>query len=162
MAQAGYRQLADDALVLELEQGRVSICPLPFAPRLREASRLHFGYADQNPARHVDVWPADLVVSAIFLLRQDKQIERPRLALLPRAQAFPALLAHAYCYDAQDRSHIRRLVDDYLAMVSRVPVFALQYRPDLQRLPQLIEIIQDAAGSSNAKSSTFRLRDLVP
>ena len=48
------------------------------------------------------------------------------------------------------------------AMVSLVPVFALQYRPDLQRLPQLIEIIQDAAGSSNAKSSTFRLRDLVP
>jgi hypothetical protein len=162
MRQAGYRQLADDALVLQLEQGRVSVCPLPFAPRLRPASRLHFGYADQNPAPHVDVRPADLVLSAIFLLRQDEQTERPRLALLPQAQAFPALLAHAYCYDAQDRSHIRRLVDDYLAMVSRVPVFALQYRPDLQRLPQLIEIIQDAAGSSNAKACTFRLPDLVP
>ena len=24
-------------------------------------------------------------------------------AALPQAQAFPALLAHAYCYDAQDR-----------------------------------------------------------
>ena len=162
MRQAGYRQLADDALVLQLEQDRVSVCPLPFAPRLRPVSRLHFGYADQNPAPHVDVWPADLVVSAIFLLRQDEQAERPRPVLLPQAQAFPAVLAHAYCYDAQDRSHIRRLVDDYLAMVSRVPVFALQYRPDLQRLPQLIEIIQDAAGWSNAKSSTFPLRDLVP
>jgi hypothetical protein len=42
-----------------------------------------------------------------------------------------------------------------------VPVFALQYPPDLQRLPQLIEIIQDAAGWSNAKLSTFRLRDPV-
>ena len=50
MRQAGYRQLADDALVLQLEQDRVSVCPLPFAPRLRPASRLHFGYADQNPA----------------------------------------------------------------------------------------------------------------
>jgi hypothetical protein len=47
-------------------------------------------------------------------------------------------------------------------MISLVPVFALQYRPGLQRLPELIEIIQDAAGWSNAKSSTFRLRDLVP
>jgi hypothetical protein len=102
------------------------------------------------------------VVSAIFLLRQDKQTERPRLALLPQGQAFPAVLAHAYCYDAQDRSHTRRLVDSYLAMVSLVPVFALQYRPDLQRLPELIEMIQDAAGSSNAKSSTFRLRHRVP
>jgi hypothetical protein len=162
MRQAGYRQLADDALVLQLEQDRVSVCPLPFAPRLRPASRLHFGYSDQNPAPRVDIRPADLVLSAVFLLRQDEQTERPRLALLPQAQAFPALLAHAYCYDAQDRSHTRRLVDSYLAMVSLVPVFALQYRPDLQRLPQLIEIVQDAAGRSNAKSPTFRLRDLVP
>ena len=162
MRQAGYRQLADDALVLQLEEDRVSVCPLPFAPRLRPASRLHFGYAGQNPAPRVDVRPADLVLSSIFLLRQDDQIGRPRLALLPQAQAFSAVLAHAYRYDAQDRSHTRRLVDSYLAMVSLVPVFALQYRPDLQQLPQLIEIIQDAAGSSNAKSSTFRLRDLVP
>jgi hypothetical protein len=161
MRQAGYRQLADDALVLQLEQDRVSVCPLPFAPRLRPASRLHFG-ADQNPAPAVDLRPADLVLSAIFLLRQDEQTERPRLALLPQAQAFPAVLAHAYCYDAQDRNHTQRLVDDYLAIVSLVPVFALHYRPDLQRVPQLIEIIQDAAGWSNAKSSTFRLRDLVP
>jgi len=102
------------------------------------------------------------VLSAIFLLRQDDKLKCPRLALLPQAQAFSALLAHAYCYDAQDRSHTRRLVDSYLAMVSLVPVFALQYRPDLQQLPQLIEIIQDAAGSPNAKSSTFRLPGVVP
>src|SRR5258707_1097125 len=124
MGQAGYQQLADDALVLQLEQDRVSVCPLPFAPRLRPASRLHFGYSDQNPAPRVDLRPTDLVLSAIFLLRQDEQTERPRLALLPQAQAFSAVLAHAYCYDAQDRSHTRRLVDSYLAIVSLVPVFA--------------------------------------
>jgi hypothetical protein len=162
MRQAGHRQVADDALVLQLEQDRVRVCLLPFAPRLRPASRLHFGYADQNPAQRVDLRPAELVLSAIFLLRQDEQTERPRLALLPQARAFSALLAHAHCYNAQDRSHTRRLADSYLAMVSLVPVFALQYRPDLQRLPELIEIIQDAAGSSNARSSTSRLRDLVP
>jgi hypothetical protein len=153
MGQAGYRQLADDALVLQLEQGRVSVCPLPFAPRLRPASRLHFGYSEKIPAPPVDLRPADLALSAIFLLRQDDQIERPRPTVLPRAQAFSELLAHAHCYDAQDRSHTRRLVDSYLAMVALVPVFALQYRPDLQRLPQLIEIIQDAVGSCSAKSS---------
>jgi hypothetical protein len=162
MRLAGHRQLADDALVLQLEQDRVNVCPLPFAPRLRPASRLHLGYSDQNPAPHVDVQPTDLVLSAIFLLRQDEQTERPRLALLPQARAFPAVLTHAYCYDAQDRSHTRRLVDSYLAIVSLVPVFALQYRPDLQQLPQLIEMIKDAASSCAAKSSTFRLPDLVP
>jgi hypothetical protein len=162
MAQAGYRQLADDALVLQLEQGWVSVCPLSFAPRLRPASRLHFGYSEKIPAHPVDLRPADLALSAIFLLRQDDQIESPRLTLLPQAQAFSALLAHAHCYDAQDPAHTRRLAESYLAMVSLVPVFALQYRPDLQWLSQLIEMIQDAAASSNAKSSTFRLRNLVP
>jgi hypothetical protein len=160
--QAGYRQLADDALVLQLEQDRVSVCPLPFAPRLRPASRLHFGYADQSTVPRVAPRLAHLALSAIFLLRQDDQIERPRLTLLPQAQAFSELLAHAHCYDAQDRSHTRRLVDSYLAIVSLVPVFALHYRPDLQRLPQLVEIIQDAASSCSAKSSTSRLPDLVP
>jgi hypothetical protein len=162
MGQAGYRQLADDALVLQLEQDRVSVCPLPFAPRLRESSRLHFGYADQIPATRVYIRPAELVLSAVFLLRQDEQTECPQLALLPQAQAFSALLAHAHCYDAQDRRHTQRLADSYLAMVSLVPVFALQYRPGLQQLPQLTEIIQDAAGTCSAKSSTFRLPGVVP
>jgi hypothetical protein len=162
MRQAGYRQLADDAVVLQLEQDRVSVYPLPFAPRLRPASRLHFGYSEQIPAPPVDLRPADLALSAMFLLRQDDQIERPQLTVLPQAQAFSAVLAHAHCYDVQDPTHTRHLVESYLAVVSLVPVFALQYRPDLQRLPQLIQIIQDAAGSPATKSSTFRLRDLVP
>ena len=102
MQQAGYRQLADDALVLQLEQDQVSVRPLPFAPRLRPASRLHFGYAGQIPSPPVHFQPADLVLSSVFLLRQDDQIKCPRLTALPQAQAFPALLAHAYCYDAQD------------------------------------------------------------
>jgi hypothetical protein len=161
MRQAGYRQLADDALVLQLEGDRVSVCPLPFAPRLREASRLHFGHADEIPATRVDARPADLALSTIFLLRQDDHLGRPRLALLPQAQAFSALLAHAHCYDAQDRSHTRRLVDSYLAIVALVPVFSLHYRPDLQQLPQLIQIIQDAADSCRAKTSVFRLPGVV-
>jgi len=85
----------------------------------------------------------------------------PGLTVLTQAQAFSALLAHAHCYDAQDRRHTQSLVDSYLAMVSLVPVFALQYRPGLQQLPQLIQIIQDAAASCNAKSSTFPLPGLV-
>jgi hypothetical protein len=161
MHHAGYRQLADDALVLQLEQDRVTVCPLPFAARLRPASQLHFGYPDQSALPGVHFVPADLVLSSVFLLRQDDQIQCPRLTALPQAEAFPALLAHAYCYDAQDPNHTKRLVDSYLAMVSLVPVFKLQYRPDLQRLPELIEMIQDAAASCNAKSSTFRLPDVA-
>lgn len=162
LRQGGYRQLADDALVLQLEQDRVNVCPLPFTPRLRQATRLHFGYPDRIPPPPVHLQTNDLVLSSVFLLRQDDQIKSPQATALRRAQAFPALLAHAYCYDAQDPNHTRRLVDSCLAIVSLVPVFALHYRPDLQQLPQLTKIVTDAAAACNPKFSMFRLPGLVP
>jgi hypothetical protein len=110
--------------------------------------------------QQIDARPADLALSAIFLLRQDHLVGRPRLALLPQALAFSALLAHAHCYDVHDRSHTRRLVDSYLAIVALVPVLSLHYRPGLQRLAQLVQIIQDAAGTCSPRS-TFRLPGVV-
>jgi hypothetical protein len=162
MQRAGYSHLADDGLVLRLDQDRVTACPIPFAPRLRPASRAHFGYSGEQQPPPVEIESAELPLSAVFLLHQDLHTGRPRVRLLPQAQAFSALLAHAHCYDAQDRRHTQRLADSYLAMVSLVPVFALQYRPGLQQLPQLTEIIKDAAGTCSAKSSTFRLPGVVP
>ena len=149
------------ALVLRLEQDRVCVCPLPFAPRLRRP----LGCISATPTKTPRLaLMSGLPTSCFRQFFCCDRMSKPNsaAALLPQAQAFPALLTHAYCYDAQDRSHTRRLVDSYLAIVSLVPVFALQYRPDLQQLPQLIEIIQNAAGSSSAKSSTFRLPGVVP
>jgi hypothetical protein len=64
---------------------------------------------------------------------------------MPQARAFSELLAHAHCFDAENPTQTRRLVDDYLGLVTRVPVFALEYQPDLQQLPQLIRAVVEAA-----------------
>ncbi len=66
---------------------------------------------------------------------------------MPQARAFSEVLAHAHCFDAEDSMQTRRLVNDYLGIVARVPVFALEYKPDLQKLPQLIRAVMEATSN---------------
>jgi hypothetical protein len=147
MNQAGYPHVADDALVLRLDRDHAKACPLPFAPRLRPASRVHFGYSSEQQPPVVEITCGELPLSAVFLLRQDHHVERPHLTRLPQAAAFSDLLAHAHCYDVQDAAQTQRLVDDYLTIVSHVPVYRLQYRPELQRIAELIDMVLEAAPS---------------
>ena len=58
-----------------------------------------------------------------------RDLTSQRISLIPQARAFSELLAHAHCFDAEDPAQTRRLVDDYLELVARVPVFALEYQP---------------------------------
>src|SRR5262249_15219229 len=85
--------------------------------------------------------PPTAALAAVFLLEQNEGLTVPKISLMPQARAFSELLAHAHCFDAEDPGHIRRLVDSYLLLAERVPVFRLEYRPDLQYLGQLIDAI---------------------
>jgi hypothetical protein len=143
MHQAGWRQFADDVLVLRFGQDRVMSCPLPFTPQLRPASRAHFAYALSPSTSSPD--PTDVPLTTVFLLQQNPDLTSPHISLMPQARAFSELLAHAHCFDAENPTQTRRLVDDYLGLVTRVPVFALEYQPDLQQLPQLIRAVVEAA-----------------
>jgi hypothetical protein len=67
------------------------------------------------------------------------------VSLIPKARAFSELLPHAHCFDAEDQAHKRQLVNDYLELVARVPVFLLEYRPDFRQLPRLIRAVMEAA-----------------
>jgi hypothetical protein len=154
MHQAGWRQFADDALVLRFSQDRVMSCPLPFTPRLRAVSQAHFAYAlNLSPSSPDAAAPADAVevpLTAVFLLQPNPDLSGQRISLMPQVRAFSELLAHAHCFDAEDPAQTRRLVEDYLELVARVPVFALEYRPDLQQLPHLTRTVVEAAASLDA------------
>jgi hypothetical protein len=147
MQQVGWQQFADDALVLCLDQDRVMACQLPFKPRLRPLSRAHFTDAHRqfSPAPQ----RGDAPLAAVFLLQQNADLPRstPRISRIPPARAFSELLAHAHCFDAEDPTHTRRLVDDYLRTAGQVPVFSLDYRPNLRQLPHLTSAVLEAAAS---------------
>ena len=141
MQQAGWKQFADDALVLRLDQDCVTACPLPFRPELKPASRAHFGNAHLPPAQQTQ---PDVPLVGVFLLKQDIGLMSPRVSLIPKARAFVELLAHAHCFDLCDSTHRRRLVDDYLRVAARVPIFTLEYQPNFQHLPQLTRAVVEA------------------
>ena len=137
MQQLGWRQFADDALVLRLDDDRVTACQLPFKPRLRPPSRAHFTRASVEFSSAPQ--PAELPLKAAFLLRQDARLPSPRITLLPPARAFSELLAHGHCLEADDPVQTRRLAGDYLTIAGCVPVFTLAYRPNFKDLRQLTE-----------------------
>src|SRR5262245_29779970 len=152
MQQAGWRQFADDALVLRFDGDCVLACPLPFTPRLRPRSRMHFGQTRSNLESCGGRQLTDIPLTAVFLLQQDDGLTSPCVSLLPRARAFSQLLAHAHCYDTDDPNHTRRLVDDYLGLAARVPVFTFDYCPEFQYLPQVTRVLIDVAGGSATSS----------
>lgn len=150
MQQAGWRQFSDDALVLRLDHDCVKTCPLPFTPRLRPASRTHFADAHYAALSSSEQQIPDVPLTAVFILQQDASLSSPRISLVPQARAFSMVLAHAHCFNAKDPRQTRQLVEDYLRLVARVPVFTLEYSPIFQHLPQLTRAVVEVASGIGA------------
>lgn len=150
LGQRGYRQIADDALVLKVSPGRIAVRPLPFAPSLRPASRLHFDTqrsAVGNDHVHQPN-PADdgLPLKAVFILRQDARLSAPAGPdRLSPVQAFSALLTHAHCFDETSNAHTRRLAEDYLTVAGQIPVMTLTYPPHFAQIEWLLRLVERAA-----------------
>lgn len=158
----GWKQVADDALVLGREGDRVTAHPLPFTPRFWDESFRHFaGGSTVLPFRDARFDAQAAPLKAVFALQQGRDVESAaRVARLPLVEAFAELLTHAHCFDAGDRSEARRLADDYLTMAQQVPVFSLTYQPNFGRLSEVLQAIVrttetlDAAGLPEPIAST--------
>jgi hypothetical protein len=82
----------------------------------------------------------------VFLLRQDDTLSQPaEPRRVPSVQAFPALVTHARCFDETDAAHTRRLVEDYLLVAERVPVFSIEYPPRFPQFPRLMAAVKTVA-----------------
>jgi hypothetical protein len=140
LGRAGYRQIADDAVVLERQPDGIHVRRLPFAPGLRAASQRHF---DQPHSSTLGEAIGSVVpLRGIFILTQDEDAGEPLPpARIPPVRAFSALLTHARCFDESDPVHIRRMVDDYLAVAEYVPVYSLCYPPRFLQLPALVDLV---------------------
>ena len=160
MRQVGWRQFADDVLLLRFEKFRVTACPLPFTPRLRPDSRGHFASLI-GLVKPGEPLLSDLPLAAVFLLRHEDGLDSPRISLLPGARALSELLAHAHFFDTKDRRHMQQLYENYLELIARVPVFALEYRPNFQRLPQLTRAVVAATGVDAGAIDSSELRPTV-
>jgi hypothetical protein len=153
MQEVGYWQFADDNLLLRIEQDRIIARQLPFVPNLRPPSCAYFPHARYRRPTSTGPHSPDVRLNAIFLLQQTAGLTGPTISLMPPARAFSELLPLARCFDEEGSTHTRRLVDDYLQVVARVPTFRLEYRPDLQGLPLLIRNIVECASRIDGRTA---------
>jgi hypothetical protein len=136
----GTLQTADDALVLGIAPATIVAHPLPFRPRLRPASLAYFAHSSSagNRAR---AQTAPLL--AIFVLRpsDDDSIDLTRIGA---TRAFAALLTHAHCFDEADRTGVASMVEAYLTLAEKVPVYELSSPRDFSRITAVQECVLQA------------------
>jgi hypothetical protein len=152
LAQDGYRQVADDAVVIERMAGGVDVRLLPFAASLRAGSRQHFAASTADPgdrgAGAAIAGGAREPLGAVFVLSQLPGLTVPAAPRrIAPVHAFASLMTHARCFDEGDAAHTRQLIDDYLYVAERVPVFELCYPAQFGQLSALVETIKETARS---------------
>jgi hypothetical protein len=70
---------------------------------------------------------------------EDEGAAAVRIRRMPSSQAFLDVLAHAYCFSLQDAERKRSMMNNYLDLVSRIPVFEVRFRAGLEMLPTVLD-----------------------
>jgi hypothetical protein len=145
----GYGLWADDAVAFDTPGGLVTSVPLPFQRQLRAPG------PDESPPTTAAVPDpaaaeapgAPLAAVCVLDRNQSLKTAKPvRVRRLPPAEAFPAVLAHAYCYSLDDVERNRQMIAHYLDLSGRVPVFSVNFRAGLEHIPAVVEGIEQAVG----------------
>ncbi len=149
----GYGVWADDALAFKDANGAVTALPLPFQmdlrPRGGEESSAPDGVADLSAPG------TGLALGAVCVLerdRSDNRVDPVSIRRLAPAEAFPAVLAHAYCYSLDDSERNRVMIDHYLQLSAWVPIFSVVFRAGREHVPALLDAVEEAVGMSPGRT----------
>jgi len=146
LGRRGYRVWADDAVAVAVTELGFNALPLPFTIRLRPSAAALFRgvLAVTDATLHSDsaeIKPAPL--AAVCVLERADDLRRAvKIERLRPAPAFPAVLAHAYCFSLRDLTRKRQMVQQYLDLTARVPVFAVHFESGLDKLPMILDAIE--------------------
>jgi hypothetical protein len=134
----GFPLWSDDAVQFKIRDGGADALPLPFALRLKEPSVAFFGDVEPPTVKEAST----MALAAIYVLERGAELELTRLSSV---DAFPAVLTHAYYFDLDDADRKREMMNAYLQLVSRVPVFRLVLPEGLPRIEEVVDAIREAA-----------------
>jgi hypothetical protein len=144
LGRRGYRLWADDALAFRIDEAAVTAVPLAFTLRLRPATSEFYGV--DGDASLVEPAAAERLTAVCVLERSEEGDDGAPVARLAGADAFSAVLPHAYCFSLADDARKARMTSSYLELVDRVPVFRVQVRSGLEHLQPLLDRIEEAVG----------------
>ena len=145
----GYPMWADDAVGFKVADGDdvTQTFFLPFRLRLWPASAEFLKHSEK-----FDGWPAadsggqiSAPLAALCVLTRSDQRSHPaEIRLMPRAEAFTAIIPHAYCFTLSDLQRKRRMMQHYMDLVARTPTFAVSITSGMQRLPEVLDAIESS------------------
>lgn len=151
LSRCGYPLWADDAVAFEVVGAEVQAIPLPYRIRLLPDAARYF--ADDSgsgaaSALGVSVAETEVVPFCAVLVLQRAEESGDGTPVVSRrlgsSDALRAVLAHAHCFDIENPLRKRRMVEHYLALLGRVPVVEVTFRPGLDLLPTVVVGIQQA------------------
>jgi len=149
----GHQVWADDALVFRVSPAMVETLPLGFGLRLRPAAARHFGLLRRSAGEIVgagggeDGRNAARPLVAVCVLQRGRGPAPSAAEAVPlgAVQALIALLPHAYCLDLDDLERKSRMMQQYLDLAGRVPVFSIKFSDGLESLGGVLDAIQRIA-----------------
>ena len=140
LSQRGNRLWADDAVQFSIEGDTVEAIPLAFTLRLKGDA----AHAAGLSAVVEETTPAPLAAICVLERGEEPEVTAVRL---DSVDAFPAVLTHAYCFELEDAHRKREMMDAYLALVVRVPVFRVTFPAGLEHVESVVDSILEATDS---------------
>jgi hypothetical protein len=147
LASRGYGHWGDDAVAFRVESAQPpTAVGLPFTVKLREASAAHFGASpDVNEVMEDFVWSSS-PLGAVFVLESsggDHSGEAVFVERMSPSDALHALLPNAYRFRPQTDERREETMRSYLELVASVPIFGARYPRGLDRLPELLDELEE-------------------
>jgi hypothetical protein len=149
LSQRGYGLWCDDALAFDFLGGKMRAISLPFQLRLRPtAMDLFREQFSATPEKESESNPPGYETSelaALCVLRRTDDAAMPvSVQRLAFAQAFLAVLSHACWFTFEDAEDKRRVIDHYMDLAAKVPVFDVSFKSGLESLPAVLDAIETA------------------
>jgi hypothetical protein len=159
LAERGYPLWADDAVVFATDGSPIESFAVPFELRLRPASARHFGRPATERSTATGArrpWSGERApLAAVFTLERRPAGAPLELSRLDGGVALTAVLANAYSFTWRESGRKAAMMRQYLALVSRVPVYSLRYPSGLEHLDAIVDAIESvlaaAAGSAGGE-----------
>jgi hypothetical protein len=148
LSQRGYSLWADDSVALQITDSGVLALSLPFNIRLRPSSAELFDYDVHatpfigNDHKQSLGWKRE-PLSAVCVLRRASKAGSPiAVRRLSSAEAFATVLTHAHCFTFEDAERKRRMMDHYLDIVARIPIFDICFPSGLENLSAILDTLE--------------------
>ncbi len=159
----GYPLWADDLVAFDIFDHAGRAISLPFDLRLRPSAAALFdldttqspitdGEDDSPPGKETAA-----LLAVCVLRRGDAEAERVAVRRLSLAEAFAAVLGHAWSFGLEDAERKRRMIHNYLDLAAGTAVYDICFQPGLTNLPAILDALEEVMAESMVRTGSTRI-----